>query len=146
MSFRYPKDVIVQVCTCSTWDNQPPVKRLMSGMATYPTFRAACDLSCSVCSKKLFVPPCHAQGSCRVEVARTICLQASQWSLILLLGSHVPKGPTISSVFGSSVVVTSCFRLAGGSRNLRSTPCGVDKGALPIRDRDLEVPENGLDV
>ena len=61
-------------------------------------------------------------------------------------GSHLPKGPTISSVFGSSVVVTSCFRLAIGSRNLRSTPCGVDKGALPIRDRDLEVLENGLDV
>ena len=27
---------------------------------------------------------------------------------------------------------------------MRSTPCGVVKGALPIRDRDLEVPENGL--
>ncbi len=52
----------------------------------------------------------------------------------------------ISTVFGSSVVVTSCFRLVGGSRNLRSTPCGSDKGALPIRDRDLVVLENGLDV
>ena len=47
----------------------------------------------------------------------------------------------ISTVFGSSVVVTFCLRFAGGSRNLRSTPCGSDNGALPIRDRVLEVLE-----
>lgn len=51
-----------------------------------------------------------------------------------------------STVFGGSVVLISFFRLAGGSRNLRSTPCGSDKGALPIRDRHLEVLEKDLDV
>lgn len=64
----------------------------------------------------------------------------------MCVGFHVPKGPTISTVFGSSVLVTPRVCLAGRSRNLRSTPCGRDKGALPIRDRDLEVLENGLDV
>lgn len=59
--------------------------------------------------------------------------------------SHVPNGPTISTVFDGSAIVISCFRLAGGSRNLRSTPCGSDKGALPIRDLHAEVLENGLD-
>ena len=58
--------------------------------------------------------------------------------------SYIPKGPTISTIFGGSVVVMFCFRLAGGSRNLRSTPCGSDKGALPIRDLHPEVVENGL--
>ena len=51
----------------------------------------------------------------------------------------------ISSVFGNSVAVTFCFRFAGGSRNLRSTPCGVVKGAAPIRDWDLEVLVNDRD-
>lgn len=51
-----------------------------------------------------------------------------------------------STVFGSSVVLMSCFRLAGEARNLRSTPCGSDRGALPIRDRHLEVLENDLDL
>ena len=52
----------------------------------------------------------------------------------------------ISSVFGIFVVVTSCFCLVGGSRILRSTLWGVVRGALPIRDRDLEVFENDLEV
>ena len=57
----------------------------------------------------------------------------------------MPNGPVISSVFGNSVVVTSCFRFAGGSRNLISTPCGVVKGARPIRDWHLEVLVNDRD-
>ena len=50
-----------------------------------------------------------------------------------------------SSIFGGSVVVIPFFRLIGDSRNLRSTPCGTDRGALPIRDRDLDVLEKDLD-
>ena len=56
---------------------------------------------------------------------------------------HVPNGPMISTVFGSSVVVILCLRFKGDSRNLRSTPCGSDNGALPIRERVLGVLENG---
>ena len=52
----------------------------------------------------------------------------------------------ISNIFGSSVVNLFFTCLVGGSRILRSTPSGIDKGALPIRDRDFEVPENGLIV
>ena len=71
------------------------------------------------------------------------CAEISR-SFSFRVRSHIPKGPTISNVFGGSVVVMFCFRLAGGSRNLRSTPSGSDKGALPIRDLHLEVVENSL--
>ena len=47
----------------------------------------------------------------------------------------------ISNIFGTS---TFFNRIVGGSWILRSTPSGIDKGALPIRDRALEVPENDL--
>lgn len=79
--------------------------------------------------------------------ARTSCLRAKvSRSLSFRARSLAPNGPTISTVFVGSVVVISCFRLGGGSGNLRSTPCGSDNGALPIRDLHLEVLENGLDV
>lgn len=73
------------------------------------------------------------------------CAQVSRGSSIRAQFDE-PKGPIISTVFGSSVVVTSCLRLAGTSRNLISTPWGSDKGALPIRDLHLGVLENSLDV
>lgn len=67
-------------------------------------------------------------------------------SFSFCVASYVPKGPTISTVFGGLFTVTSCLRLDLGSRKLSSTPGGSDKGALPIRDLHLEVLENGLDV
>ena len=52
----------------------------------------------------------------------------------------------ISTVFGGSVILIVCLCFTGVSRSLRSTPCGSDKGALPIRDLHLAVLESGLDA
>ena len=41
------------------------------------------------------------------------------------------------------MIARLCF--VGVSRSLRSTPCGSDKGALPVRDLHLAVLESGLD-
>ena len=72
------------------------------------------------------------------------CVQVSEY-ISSRTQLHVPNGPMISTVFGGSVVAIFCLRFAGGSRNLRSTPCGSDNGALPIRDRVLEVQEKSLE-
>ena len=102
------------------------------------------------------LPIQYAQGgfSCLFVVIKThigwklqrhlACADVNQ-SFVYFFGCHVPKGPTISSGLGSSVITTSCFRLAGGSRSRRSTPSGIDNGALPIRDRHFDVLEKGLD-
>ena len=92
------------------------------------------------------MPLYRGEGSCKVEVAGSSCLNARQHDHPALLGSFIPSGPVISNVFGSSVVTIPFTRVVGGSRILRSTPSGIGKGALPIRDRALEVQENGLIV
>ena len=51
----------------------------------------------------------------------------------------------ISTVFGGSVILIACLCFTGVSTSLRSTPCGSDKGAPPIRDLHLALLESGLD-
>ena len=51
----------------------------------------------------------------------------------------------ISTVFGGSAILIARLFFTGVSRSLRSTPCGSDKGALPVRDLHLAVVESGLD-
>ena len=148
MTFRYPKDVIVQVCTGSTWDSQGPAKahERFSERRHTPHFALLAVFAVQDAQRSFSCLFVVLEAHVGWKLQGHLAYMHVSWALARCFESHVPKGPTISSIFGSSVIVTPCFRLAGGSRILRSTPCGVDNGALPIRDRHLSLLENGLDV
>lgn len=58
----------------------------------------------------------------------------------------IPRGPSISRVFGASSLVSIFFRFTGGSRSRRLTSAGSDRGSEPTRDAHREELENGCDV
>jgi len=79
--------------------------------------------------------------------ATIVCLQTLlAHSEDLALGRQgPPKGPSISSIRGGSILVTS-FLVLGGSTSLRWTSGGTDTEAEPIREAHRGVLEKGLDV
>ena len=81
-----------------------------------------------------------------VAVPATVCLwvhSALCQGIVLSLAYYLPRGPSISSIRGASILVMD-FLLLGGSTSLKFTSGGTDTVAAPIREAHLGLVENGL--
>ena len=111
---------------------------------TYPTFPGAS----APCGLVLIGPPFWysvlVQDSYMVEVLWSISLLKSQILSVQLRFEDTPRGPSTSMVFEGITLKPSVFRF-GGSRSVKFTSGGSNRGALPIRDSHLEEVENDRD-
>ena len=82
-----------------------------------------------------------------VAVPATVCLWvhlALCQGTALSLACCLPRGPSISSIRGASILVMG-FLLLGGSTSFRFTSGGTDTVAAPVRDAHLGLLENCLE-